>query len=328
MGQRDRRKFLTASGALLIAPLTVRGQQAKKVRVGYLSSNPPPDTQAALDAFRTRLRELGYVEGQTILMEHRYAEGKFDRLPELAAELVRLKVDVLFVYGTPAALAAKSATTTIPIVFGGVNDPLSVGLVTNLRKPGGNVTGVMTNNSELSAKRLSLLKEAIPAISRVAVLANPGFKPTSGMLTQMELVSQTLAMRLHVLEARELKEISAAFIHMSSLKPDALVVLPDPWFLSQRAHIVELATRSQLPAMYHLRQYLEVGGLMAYGPTYVESFQQSALLVDKIVKGARPAELPVEQPWRYELAVNLKAAKTLGLTIPQSVLLRADLVVE
>lgn len=328
MGQRERRQYLIAIGALWVAPLAVWGQQASKARIGYLSSNPPSDTQAAIDAFRMRLRDLGYIEGQTIHMESRYAEGKFDRLPDLAVELVRLKVDVLFVYGTPAALAAKSATRTIPIVFGGVNDPLTVGLVANLRKPGGNVTGVMTNNTELSAKRLSLLKEAIPGISRVAVLANPGFKPTSGMLTQMRLVSQTLAMQLHVLEARELEEISAAFARMSVLRPDALVVLPDPWFLSQRTHIVELAARSQLPAMYHLRQYLEVGGLIAYGPTYVESFQQGAVLVDKIIKGGRPADLPVEQPWRYELAVNLKAAKTLGLTIPQSVLLRADAVVE
>jgi ABC-type uncharacterized transport system substrate-binding protein len=328
MGQVGRRHFMIATGALLAAPPAGWAQQAKKVRVGYLSSNPPSDTQAAIDAFRTRLRDLGYVESQTLFMEYRYAQGRFSQLPELAAELVQLKVDVILAYGTPAALAAKNATKTIPIVFGGVNDPLTVGLVTNLRQPGGNVTGVTTNNSELSAKRLSLLKEAIPTVSRVTVLANPEFKPTSNMLAQMRLASQPLAVQLHVLEAREPQEISAAFAHMSSLRTDALVVLPDPWFLSQRTRIVELAMSSRIPAMYHLRQYLEVGGLMAYGPTYVESFQQSAGLVDKIVKGARPADLPVEQPWRYEVAVNLKAAKALGLTIPQSVLLRADVVME
>ena len=328
MGQVGRRQFLIATGALLAAPPATWAQPAKKVRVGYLSSNPPSDTQAAIDAFRIRLRQLGYVEGQTLFMEYRYAQGKFDLLPELAAELVKLKVDVMFAYGTPAALAAKNATKTIPVVFGGVNDPLTVGLVTDLRWPGGNVTGVTTNNSELSAKRLSLLKEAIPTISRVAVLANPEFTPTSNMLAQMRLASQALAVQLHVLEARAPEEIAAAFARVSSLKPDALVVLPDPWFLSQRARIVELAMSSRIPAMYHLRQYLEVGGLMAYGPTYVESFQQSAALVDKIVRGARPANLPVEQPWRYEVAINLKAARALGLTIAQSLLLRADVVIE
>jgi len=186
------------------------------------------------------------------------------------------------------------------------------------------VTGVTTNNSELSAKRLSLLKEAIPTVSRVAVLANPEFKPTSNMLAQMRRVSQPLAVQLHVLEAREPQEISAAFASISSQKADALIVLPDPWFLSQRTRIVELAMSNRGPAMYHLRQYLEVGGLMAYGPTYVESFQQSAVLVDKIARGPRPADLPIEQPWRYELVMNLKTAKALGLTIPQSLLLRAD----
>ena len=298
------------------------------MRLGYLSSNPPSDTQAAIDAFRARLAKLGHVENQTLFMEHRYADGRFERLPSLVSELVRLKVDVLFAYGTPAALAAKNATKTIPIVFGGVNDPLAVGLVTNLRKPGSNITGVMTNNSELSAKRMGLLKEALPGTARVAVLANPGFKPTAAMLAEMERVSQPLAMRLHVLEVQQVADISAAFAQMSSLKPDALVVLPDPWLLSQRTTIVDLAWRARLPAMYHLRQYLEVGGLIAYGPTYVESFEQGAVLVDKIVRGASPANLPVEQPWRYELGINLKAAKALGLSIPQPLLLRADVVLE
>jgi putative ABC transport system substrate-binding protein len=328
MGRFGRRYFLIATAAVLAAPLAARAQAPKKVRVGYLSSNPPSDTQAALDGFLGRLRELGYVEGQTLAMEYRYAQGRFDQLPELAAELVRLGVDVIFVYGTPGALAAKKATQTVPIVFGGVNDPLTVGLVTSLRQPGGNVTGVTTNNSELSAKRLSLLKEALPAVSRVAVLANPEFKPTAAMVAQTQLVSQSLAVRLHVLEARTPQEIQAAFAHMASLKADAVVVMPDPWLLSQRTRIVELAMRGRIPAMYHLRQYLEVGGLMAYGPTYIESFQQGAVLVDKIVRGASPANLPVEQPWRYEVGVNLKTARALGVTISQSVMLQADLVIE
>ena len=328
MSSVGRRRFFIAAAAVCAVPLAASAQPAKKARVGYLSSNPPSDTRAALDAFRIRLRELGHVENQNLVIEYRYAQGRFADLPGLAAELVQLKLDVIFVYGTPAALAAKNATRTVPIVFGGVNDPLTVGLVPNLRKPGGNVTGVMTNNSELSAKRLSLLKETVPTALRVAVLANPGFQPTTNMVAQMREASQPLTMQLHVLEARDPQAISAAFGQMASLKPEALVVLPDPWFLSQRTRIVELAMGSRIPAMFHLRQYLEVGGLIAYGPTYVESFQQSAALVDKIVRGANPSDLPVEQPWRYELAVNLKTAKALGLTIPQSVLLRADVIIE
>jgi putative ABC transport system substrate-binding protein len=328
MAHGTRRQLLIATAAIVFSPLSARSQQTKKVRIGYLSSNPPSDTELAVDAFRRRLRDLGYVENQNLVIESRYADGRFADLPKLAAELVELKVNVMFVYGTPASLAAKNATKTIPIVFGGVNDPLAVGLVSDLRKPGGNVTGVTTNNSELSAKRLSLLKEAVPSASRVAVLANPDFKPTSTMLAQMQVASKPLAVELHVLEARQPQEVSAAFARLSTLKADALVVLPDPWFLSQRARIVQLAMSNGIPAMYHLRQYLDVGGLMAYGASYAESFQQSAGLVDKIVRGANAGDLPVEQPWRYEVGVNLKAAKALGLTIPQSVLLRADVVIQ
>lgn len=327
-GHSRRRELLVAIGALIAAPLTAFPQQTRKVRLGYLSSNPPSDTALAIEAFRRRLRELGYADKQNLVIESRYAEGNFGDLPRLAGELVRLKVDVLFVYGTPASLAAKNATRTIPVVFAGVNDPLAVGLVNDLRKPGGNVTGVTTNNTELSAKRLSLLKEAVPGASRVAVLANPDFKPTSAMLSQMRLASQPLAVDLYVLEARQPQEISSAFGRLASLKPDALIVMPDPWFLSQRARIAELATQNRIPAMYHLRQYLDVGGFIAYGASYTESFEQGAALVDKILRGASPADLPVEQPWRYEVGVNLKTAKALGLALPQSFLLRADLVIQ
>ena len=323
-----RRDFLVGIGALIAPPLSGFAQQTRNVRLGYLSSNPPSDTELALDAFRRRLREFGYIEKRNLAIESRYADGRFGDLPKLASELVQLKVDVLFVYGTPASLAAKNATRNIPVVFAGVNDPLAVGLVSDLRKPGSNVTGVTTNNSELSAKRLSLLKEAVPGASRVAVLANPDFKPTSAMVSQMRLASQPLAVDLFVMEARQPQEISAAFGRLASLKPDALIVMPDPWFLSQRSRIVELATQNRIPAMYHLRQYLDVGGFIAYGASYTESFQQGAALVDKVLRGAIPADLPVEQPWRYEVGVNLKTAKALGLTLPQSFLLRADLVIQ
>ncbi len=323
-----RRHFLAGIGALIVAPHAGFAQQTRQVRLGYLSSNPASDTELALDAFRRRLREFGYIEKQNLVIDSRYADGRFQDLPKLAGELVQLKVDVLFVYGTPASLAAKNATRNIPVVFAGVNDPLAVGLVSDLRKPGSNVTGVTTNNSELSAKRLSLLKEAVPGASRVAVLANPDFKPTSAMLSQMRLASQPLGIDLHVLEARQPQEISVAFGRLASLRPDALIVMPDPWLLSQRSRVVELATQNRIPAMYHLRQYLDVGGLIAYGASYTESFQQGAGLVDKVLRGAIPAELPVEQPWRYEVGVNLRTAKALGLTLPQSLLLRADLVIQ
>lgn len=320
-----RRRLLLSGIALLAASRL--GAQPRSFRVAYLSSNPPSDTSAADAAFRGRLRELGYVEGRNLMIDARYAEGDFSRLPRLAAELAGIKPDVLFAYGTPAALAAKEATRTVPIVFGGVNDPLSVGLVANMRSPGGNVTGVMTNNTELSGKRVSLLKEAVPGVVRVAALANPGFKPTSGMLAQIAEVASPLGLRLQILEARTADEIAVAFDRLPALKPDALLVLPDPWFLSQRSRIVELTLSHRIPAMFHLRQYVETGGLIAYGPTYIESFQQGAVLVDKILRGAKPPQLPVEQPWRYEVAINLKTARTLGITIPQSVLPRADLVI-
>jgi putative tryptophan/tyrosine transport system substrate-binding protein len=323
-----RRRFFAAAGALLIVGFAASAQTARSVRIGYLSSNPPSDTELALNAFRRRLRELGYVEGRNLVIEQRYAHGRFGDLPKLAAELVQQNLDVLFVYGTPASLAAKGATKAIPIVFGGVNDPLAVSLVTDLRKPGGNITGVTTNNSELNAKRLSLLKEAVPSASRVAVLANPDFKPTMAMLEQMQQASQSLSVELHVAQARRPDEISAAFARLASLRPDALVVMPDPWFLSQRARIVELANTLGIPAMYHLQQYLDVGGFMAYGASYSESFVQGAGLVDKILRGAEAADLPVEQPWRYEVCINLKAARALGLVVPQSLLLRADVILQ
>jgi putative tryptophan/tyrosine transport system substrate-binding protein len=313
---------------VLANPIAATAQSAKNVRLGYLSSNPPSDTEAAIDAFRTRLRDFGYVEGQNLVVDYRYAEGRFERLSELARELASLKVDVMFVYGTPAALAAKSSTGQIPVVFAGVNDPLIVGLVQSLKQPGGNVTGVTTNNSELSAKRLSLLKEVVPTASRVAVLANPDFKPSSTMLGEMQLAAPSLGVQLHAVEARKVDELSPAFMRISAVRPDALVVLPDPWLLSQRRRVVEFVTKTRLPAIYHLRQYLEVGGLMAYGPSYSESFRQAAVLVDRILKGAVPMDLPVEQPWRFELIVNLGAAKALGVDVPPSVLLRADQVME
>jgi ABC-type uncharacterized transport system substrate-binding protein len=313
---------------LLAAPFVAEAQPPNNVRIGYLSGNPPSDTQEAVDAFRAKLRGLGYVEGQNLLFESRYAEGRYDRLPLLAADLVRLKVDAIFTFTTPAAQAAKNATGAVPIVFAGVSDPLIVGLVTSFARPGGNVTGVTLNNPELSAKRLSLLKEAVPAMSRVAVLANPNFKPSSSMVAETRLAARTLGVDVQVLEVREPLEFEKAFGTMTAAKADALVVVPDPMFVAQRQRIAQLAARSRIPAIYHLRQFVQAGGLIFYGADYVEAFQQAAVLVDKILKGAKPTDLPVEQPWRFALGVNLKTAKALGLTIPPSLLGRADQVIE
>jgi ABC-type uncharacterized transport system substrate-binding protein len=325
----DRRTFLGAvTGGLLAAPLAVEAQQGKRVRIGFLSGNPPSDTRDAFDAFRMKLRDLGYVEGRNLLIDSRYADARYERLPQLVAELLRLRVDVVFTYGTPGSLAAKHATTTIPIVFAGVADPLEIGLVAALSTPGANVTGVTSNNPELSAKRVSLLKEGVPAASRLAVLANPEFKITPSMVTETTLAARALGVEVKVVETRRPQDLAKAFEAMIAAKANALVVLVDPMFIAERRRIAELALSSRIPAMYHLRQFVEAGGLISYGVEYTEAFQQGAVLVDKILKGAKPAELPVEQPWRFALTINLRTAKALGLTIPQSLLQRADQVIE
>ena len=320
---------LTLVALLLLAVALAAGAQGpRKVRIGYLSGNPPSDTRDALAGFRTKLRELGYVEGDNLTIDLRYANGRYELLPDLAADLVRLKVDLIFSYGTPGSLAAKSTTSTIPIVFSGVADPLGVGLVSTVARPGANVTGVMSNNPELTAKRMSLLKEIVPGAARVAVLTNPDFKPTANMLRETTLAARSLGMELQVVEARTRQEIAAAFEAMSAAKANAVAVLVDPMFIAERQRIAELAMRSRIPAIYHLRQFVEVGGLISYGVDYLEAFQQAAVLVEKILKGAKPADLPVEQPWRFALVINLKTARALGLTIPPSLVLRADHVVE
>ena len=324
----NRRLTVVFILALLAASLAAEAQPSKKVRIGYLSGNPPSDTKDAFDAFQTKLHALGYIEGQNLLFEARYADGRYERLPQLAADLVRLKVDVIFAYGTPGSLAAKNATRVIPIVFAPVSDPVLAGLVATLTRPGGNVTGVTLNNPELSAKRVSLLKEAVPAASRVVVLANPDFAPSPSLVAETRRGARVLGMQIQVLEIRQPQELAKAFGTMAAGKTHAVVILPDPMFIAERRRIVELAATSRISAMYHLRQFVEAGGLMSYGADYVEAFQQGALLVDKILKGAKPADLPVEQPWRFPLVINLKTAKALGLTIPQPLLLRADQVVE
>jgi len=324
----NRRLTVVVILALLAASLAAEAQPSKKVRIGYLSGNPPSDTKDAFDAFQTKLHALGYIEGQNLLFEARYADGRYERLPQLAADLVRLKVDVIFAYGTPGSLAAKNATRVIPIVFAPVSDPVLAGLVATLTRPGGNVTGVTLNNPELSAKRVSLLKEAVPAASRVVVLANPDFAPSPSLVAETRRGARVLGMQIQVLEIRQPQELAKAFGTMAAGKTHAVVILPDPMFIAERRRIVELAATSRISAMYHLRQFVEAGGLMSYGADYVEAFQQGALLVDKILKGAKPADLPVEQPWRFPLVINLKTAKALGITVPPALYARADEVIE
>ena len=327
-----RRVALTAvlalAGVLAGTPTAAEAQAAGTGRLGFLSGNPPSDTQEALVTFRAKLRELGHAEGKNLTIEYRYADGKYDRLPELAADLIQRKVDVIVTFSTPGARAAKKATATIPIVFGVVSDPIAAGLVTSLVRPGGNATGVTPNNPELSAKRVGLLKEALPTATRVGVLANPGFSATPEMVAETKRGAQALGIELQVLEARQPADLATAFQAMGRAKVRAAIVLADPMFIAQRKAIADLAASHRLPAMFHSRQFVDAGGLISYGAEYPEMFQQTAVLVDKILKGAKPADLPVEQPWRYTLVVNLKTAKALGLTIPEGIRLRADKLIE
>jgi putative tryptophan/tyrosine transport system substrate-binding protein len=327
-----RRAFIgTLAGGLLAAPLAAEAQQAAKVaRIGYLS--PSLATSPHLrEAFRQGLRDLGYVEGRNLVIEYRGAEGKPERLPALAAELVALKVDVIVVTSTPAALAAKQATRTIPIVFIAVADSVASGLVTSLARPGGNVTGLSLLTSELVGKRLELLKQAVPGVSRVAVLWQPGDygeRTEKDILKKAEVTAPALGARLQVVEARGPADIDRAFSDMTRARAGALMVLGSTMFFTERRRLVDLAAKHRLPAVYPTRDSVDAGGLMSYGPNLADLFRRAATYVDKILKGAKPADLPVEQPTKFELVINLKTANALGLTIPQSVLGRADEVIQ
>jgi putative ABC transport system substrate-binding protein len=327
----DRRAFLgILAGGLLAAPLAAEAQQVAKVpRIGYLALNPAANPHLH-EAFRQGLRDLGYVEGRNVVIEYREAEGKPERLPALAAELVALKVDVLVAQPTVAALAAKQATRTLPIVFP-VAEPVTSGLVTSLARPGGNITGLSILAPEMVGKGLELLKEAVPGVSRVAVLWHPGAFPertAKDMRKEVEVAARALGVRLQFIEARGPDDFDRAFLDMTRARAGALTVLAGSMFFSERRRLVDLAAKNRLPAVYQWREGVDAGGLMAYGPSVPDLFRRAATYVDKILKGAKPAELPVEQPTKFELVINLKTAKALGLTIPQSVLGRADEVIQ
>ena len=327
----DRRTFLAGTGAVLLAaPLAADAQQAGKVpRIGFLGSTSPSDMSAHLDAFRQGLRELGWVEGQNIVIDYRYAEGRFDRLPDLAAELVRLKVDIIVAQGTAAATAAKNATETIPVVMISGGDPVGIGLIASLARPGGNVTGSSFSvGLEIVGKGLELLKETVPKVRRVAILSNPANPAHAVAIRDVKVAAGSLGVQLQLLEARGPNEFDGAFAAMATARVGALFVVADPMFLLHRARLAHLAARNRLPAAYGSGEMVEAGGLMSYGASQRDLHRRAATYVDKILKGAQPGDLPVEQPTTFELVINLKTAKALGLTIPQSLLGRADEVIQ
>ncbi len=333
-GQRvmERRTFIVViAGGLLAAPLAAEGQQSGKVfRIGILGNVPLTDPEGARvwGAFIEGLRELGYVEGKNITIEHRSTEGHYERLPELAAELVRLKVDVIITPGTQNVLAAEQATRTIPIVMAFIGDPVGSGVVASIGRPGGNVTGLSAVGPEIVGKQLELLKEIAPKVSRVAILWNPANQGHALLLKEAEAVARPLKIQVQALEVRGSDGFTAAFGTVTRERIGAILVPADGMFILNRARIADLAARARLPAMYGLREYVEAGGLVVYGPSMRESFRHAATYVGKILKGAKPGDLPVEQPTKFELVINMKTAKVLGLTIPQSLLLRADQVIE
>ena len=326
----DRRTFLCGlTLGSLASPLAAEAQSAGKVPlIGYVGNSSPSLEPRLLGAFRDGLRNLGYVEGQNIRIEYRWAEGRYERFPDFMAELVRLRVEVIVVAGTPATLAARRATNAIPIVMAVIGDALETGVVPSLARPGGNVTGLSTVVPELEGKRLELLKQALPKLSRLAVLANPANPFVAVAWRQTQRAAETLHIKLQRVDVRQPEEFGNAFSVIANERPDALTVMADRFILTHRAQIIAFGTKSRLPGMFPYWEFVEEGGLMAYGPSYADMFRRSATYVDKILKGVKPADLPVEQPTKFELVINLKTAKTLGLTIPQTLLLRADQVIE
>ena len=315
--------------ALLAAPLAGAAQPPAKVpRIGILWLNPLPPTAHLVEAFRQGLRELGYVEGQNITIEFRSAEGKVERLPDLAAELVRLKVDVIMTGATDPIRAAQQATRTIPIVMGISVDPVSQGFVASLARPGGNITGLSLRTLDLVGKRLELLKEVVPKVSRVAVLWNADNPGVALSFREAAVAAEALKVELRSLVVRGSNEFETAFQAATQERAGALIVLDDPLTFRNRVRIADRAVKHRLPSIFGPREYVEAGGLMSYAANQEQMYRRAATYVDKILKGAKPADLPVEQPMKFELVVNLKTAKALGLTIPRSVLSMADEVIQ
>ena len=320
--------LLLVSLAVVSVHLADAQQPPKKPLIGVLVAGSPSSMESRINAFQKRLRELGYKEGQNIVVEYHYAEGNYNRLTAIATDLVRSNANVIVTWAIPVTQVVKNATNTIPIVMAGGGNPVETGLVESLAKPGGNITGLATIQNELTGKRLELLKEAVPKISRVAFVFNPeGQVPTQGY-EPLKGFAQSLKMSLEPLEIRKPNEIDKAFAAIPKSRVDGLLLESDPVFNTNRQKVIALTAKNRLPAMYPERRWAEDGGMMAYGTDLIEVANRAAIFVDKILKGAKPADLPVEQPTKFELAINLKTAKQIGVTIPQSVLFRADKVVK
>ncbi len=316
--------------SLFAAPRAAHAQQVGKVsRIGYLALGlrPVPGSDPTFDAFLQGLRELGHVEGRNVALEIRYAEGRNERFPTLAAELVNLKVDVLIAESTPAAIAAKQASSTVPVVMVSVGDPVGAKLIDSLAHPGGNLTGLSLVAPELSAKRLDLFKQTLPKLSRVSVLWNSANVGMRLRVQQTEIAAQTLGVTLQSVAVESPDDFDAVFAALSKDRPESLLVMADTVTATNRSRIVEFAARNRVPAIYEARVFVEAGGLMSYGLDFSNHYRRVAFYVDRILRGAKPADLPVEEPTKFELVINLKTAKALRLTIPQSVLVRADQVI-
>ena len=319
---------LTLSALLLALGGSAQAQQSRKIaRLGYLTANSATAEQPRLVSFRQALRVLGYAEGQNLIIEYRFTDGKFDRLAELAAELVKLKVDVLIANTTNAALVAKSATKDIPILFIGVSDPVAAGLVDSLPRPGANITGLTNIAPVLSGKRMELLKEAVPKLSRIAVLWDPKNPGSTPQWYESQLAARELGLQLHSMEVSDANKYEDAYKEAAKARSAAVAVTLNPLANSNQKRIIDLAATHRLPAIYARSDYVDNGGLMSYGQSLASDGRDAARLVDKLLKGSKPAELPVEQPMKFEFVVNLKAAKQIGLTIPPNLLARADRVI-
>ena len=324
-----RREFITLLGGAAVAwPVAARAQQKAMPVIGCLITGSPDPNSPLLAAFRQGLSEAGYVEGQNVAIEYRWAEGHYDRLPALAADLVGRKVDLIMANSPPSALAAKGATSTIPIVFRSGADPVGDGLVASLARPGGNLTGVSFVADELTAKRLQLLSELVPRAGVIALLVNPNNATAERVIRDVHEAARTKGLQLHVLKAGTESEIDAAFASLVQLHASALVVGADPFLSSQRERLVVLASRHAVPAIYAWREFADAGGLISYGPSLTSAFRLVGAYAGKVLKGAKPADLPVQQPTKFELVINIKTAKSLGLTVPPSLLARADEVIE
>jgi ABC-type uncharacterized transport system substrate-binding protein len=323
-----RREFITLLGGAAAWPLAARAQQpAKLPTIGFVGAGTPSTYSHWVAAFVQRLRELGRIEGGNIAIEYRWAEGRSERYPEIAAEFIRLKVDVIIAVGSPAAIAAKQATSVIPIVFVGPGDPIGAGMVASLARPGGNVTGLSGQAVDATGKRLDLLREVVPGLRRLAILGNHGNSTNILEMNEVQSAARALGIEVVIPEIRRPEDIAPAVTSLKG-RVETIYVASDPLLNSNRVHINALALRLRLPTQHTFREYAEAGGLMSYGPSFPDLFHRAADLVDKILRGAKPSEIPVEQPTKFELVINLKTAKELGLNVPPMLLARADEVIE